>query len=206
TTAYFHNIIGLLTETIGNPTPIQIPFIPNRQLPHGDLPLPVEPQTWHFRQSVDYSVTANYAVLDYASRYRETLLYNIYRMGRNSIERGSRDHWTVYPRRIAEVRAELEARRKAAVDADGVMAVGGFVSNAPDAEESAYAMELLRRPEWRDPRGYIIPADQPDFPTAAKFVEALLETGVTVHRATKDFTVNGKRYPKGSYIVKTAQA
>lgn len=206
TTAYFHNIIGLLTETIGNPTPIQIPFIPNRQLPHGDLPLPVEPQTWHFRQSVDYSVTANYAVLDYASRYRETLLYNIYRMGRNSIERGSRDHWTVYPRRIAEVRAELEARRKASVDADGVMAVGGFVSNAPDAEESAYAMELLRRPEWRDPRGYIIPADQPDFPTAAKFVEALLETGVTVHRATKDFTVNGKRYPKGSYIVKTAQA
>ena len=28
TTAYFHNMIGLLTETIGSPTPTQIPFMP----------------------------------------------------------------------------------------------------------------------------------------------------------------------------------
>src|SRR5690606_38223164 len=87
TTPYFHNMIGLLTETIGNPTPLQIPFIPGRQIPHGDLPAPVEPQTWHFRQSIDYSVTANYAVLDIASRRRDTFLYNIYTMGRNAIER-----------------------------------------------------------------------------------------------------------------------
>ena len=33
TTAYFHNIIGLLTETQGNPTPIQVPFVPSRILP-----------------------------------------------------------------------------------------------------------------------------------------------------------------------------
>ena len=30
TTAYFHNMIGLLTETIGNPTPMEIPFVPSR--------------------------------------------------------------------------------------------------------------------------------------------------------------------------------
>ncbi len=29
TTAYFHNMIGLLTETIGNPTPMTIPFMPS---------------------------------------------------------------------------------------------------------------------------------------------------------------------------------
>src|SRR5919108_4401970 len=90
TTVYFHNMIGLLTETIGNPTPQEIPFIPRRQNPPGDLPAPIEPQRGHFRQSVDYSVTANYAVLDIASRRRDTFLYNIYRMGRNAIERGSR--------------------------------------------------------------------------------------------------------------------
>ena len=28
TTCYFHNMIGLLTETIGSPTPMQIPFVP----------------------------------------------------------------------------------------------------------------------------------------------------------------------------------
>ena len=56
-------MIGLLTEAIGNPTPIQIPFRPERQLPQGSLPLPVEPGEWHFRQSIEYSQTANWAVL-----------------------------------------------------------------------------------------------------------------------------------------------
>ena len=46
-------------------------------------------------------MTANRAVLDAASRYRETFLFNIYRMGKNSIERGSRDTWTVSPHRMA---------------------------------------------------------------------------------------------------------
>ncbi|MCH8256082.1 MAG: peptidase, partial [Gemmatimonadetes bacterium] len=72
TTPYFHNMIGLLTETIGNPTPVEIPFILDKQLPRNDLAYPIEPQTWYFRQSIDYSMTANRAVMDYASRYRET--------------------------------------------------------------------------------------------------------------------------------------
>ena len=70
TTTYFHNIIGLLTETQGNPTPIQIGFVPSRILPNGDYLMPVEPQEWHFRQSVDYSVTANRAILDVLPYFR----------------------------------------------------------------------------------------------------------------------------------------
>ena len=34
----------------------------------------------------------------------------------------------------------------------------------------------------RDPRGYILPANQADFPTAVRFVDALLKSGVAVHR------------------------
>ncbi len=49
TATYFHNMIGLLTETIGNPTPMEVPLVPDRQLPTGDEPFPVPPQTWHFR-------------------------------------------------------------------------------------------------------------------------------------------------------------
>ena len=33
-----------------------------------------------------------------------------------------------------------------------------------------------------------------------------MKTGVTVHRATAAFTVGGKSYPAGSFVVKTAQA
>lgn len=194
TTTYFHNMIGLLTETIGNPTPIEIPFVPDMLLPRNDLPFPITPQKWHFRQSIEYSVTANYAVFDYASKHREELLYNFYRMGRNSIERGSRDHWTITPKRIAMVE---EAARRAGIS-------GQQARGRRPLPDSLFA--LLRRPELRDPRGYILPSDQPDFPTAVKFVNALIKNGITVHRATQPFVVNGKRYPAGSLVIKTAQA
>jgi hypothetical protein len=58
----------------------------------------------------------------------------------------------------------------------------------------------------RDPRGYIIPSDQPDFPTATKFIDTLIKNGITVQRATASFDVNGKNYKAGSWVVKTAQA
>jgi hypothetical protein len=64
----------------------------------------------------------------------------------------------------------------------------------------------LKDSTLRDPRGYIVSADQPDFPTAVKFINALIRSGIAVQKATADFTVEGKQYPAGSFIVKTAQA
>jgi hypothetical protein len=148
TSAYFHNQVGLLTETTGDPTPIDLPKVANRLLVTADLPLPIAPQRWHFRQAVEYSMTANRAVLDFASRSRETLLMNAYTMARNA---------------MAE----------------------------PVSGSS--------------PRGYILPSTQPDFPTATKFVDALLKSGTVVLRATEAFRVNAVTYPAGSLVVKTAQ-
>ena len=67
-------------------------------------------------------------------------------------------------------------------------------------------VSVMRNPQDRDARGYIIPANQPDFLTATKFVNALIKTGVAVQRATAPFSVAGTDYPAGSFIVKTAQA
>ncbi len=187
TTTYYHNMIGLLSETIGQPTPMQIPFRPAMQLPKADLLAPIPPQTWHFRQSVDYSVTANKAVLDYASRHREQLAYNIWFMGHQAIERGNQDHWTITPKIVA---AAKEAGAKDIKGATGAKQFERFFSI----------------PARRDPRGYVLPATQPDFLTATKFVNILLGTGVKVHRAKADFEVAGKKYAKGSYVVKCAQA
>ena len=83
-TGNFHNIIAILTETIGSPTPMRVPLVPQRQIPNRDLPYPIAPQEWHFKQSIDYSLSFNRGVLDYASRNRENLLFNIYRMGQRS--------------------------------------------------------------------------------------------------------------------------
>ena len=97
TTTYFHNMIGLLTEIIGSPTPSEIPVVPNRLIPSSANPYPITPRKWFFKNSIDYSVSLNYAVLMYAARHRDELLYNIYRMGKNSIERGSKDNWSLSP-------------------------------------------------------------------------------------------------------------
>ncbi len=205
TTVYFHNMIGLLTEAIGDPTPIEIPVVPDKLLPKGDLPMPIQPQKWHFAQSIAYELTANRAVLDVASRYRETLLYNIYQMGRNSIQRGSTDTWTITPRRVAALQAAVpqDSSRQTGADAGG--GSGGRQQTTTPSEMAAY-VNIMRNPVDRDPRGYILPADQPDFLTATKFVNALIKTGIVVERATSAFTVNGKSYPANSYVVKTAQA
>jgi hypothetical protein len=215
TTPYFHNMIGLLTETIGSPTPMAIPFVPSKLLPDSSLYFPIEPQqTWHFRQSIDYSVTANYAVFDVASRNKDHLLYDIYRMGKNSIERGSRDSWTTTPRRIAAAQAALASRGgrggrggsgEAPVSSDEPPAPGGGAGGGGRGATVEEFKTLLRDPAMRDPRGFILPSDQPDFPTATKFVNALILNGVIVHRAASAFTVAGKTYPAGSFVIKTAQ-
>lgn len=189
TTVYFHNMIGLLTETIGNPTPMEIPVVPDRMLPSGNLPFPIMPQKWHFAQSLAYELTANRAVMDVASRHREQFLFNSWRMGRNSIERGSRDTWTLTPNKVAEVKAAFDSNRTAR-------------RQLPAADY----MKILQSPDKRDPRGYIIPATQKDFATAVKFINALVKNGITIHRATSQFSVGGKSYPAGSYVVMTAQA
>lgn len=178
TTAYFHNMIGLLTETIGSPTPMQIPFVAQRQIPSGNLPFPIPPRLWRFRDSIEYSHTANLAVLDFASRHRDQLLYGIYEMGRRSIERGTRDSWTITPKTVARA--------------------------SSGAGEDAMRRILL--PETRDPRAYVIPSDQPDFPTAVRFVNSLIWNGIEVQVADGAFSIGERSYPKGTVVVHTAQA
>ena len=202
TITYFHNMIGILTEIKGNPTPMDLPLIPSRQQPRVDLPMPMPPtigtQKWHFRQAIDYSLSADRAILDQASRYREMFLYNQYVMGRNSIERGSKDTWTITPKRI-------EALAEAANTLSGRSADDIFGRNSTGVNPELYNT-VLHDPALRDPRGYIIPSDQADFPTATKFINTLIKNGITVLKATAAFDVAGKHYPAGSWVVKTAQA
>jgi hypothetical protein len=220
TTSYFHNMIGLLTETKGNPTPdlaegrSDIPLIPRLQMSSKTLPLPLPPQRWSFRSSVEYSVTADYAVLDAASRYRETLLFNIYAMGRDAIAKGNRDSWTVTSRLLDTLSAAMERAQAGggyeySASCDRVRTGMPLALQRPcmGADEAQpFFQKYLRDPALRDARGYVLPADQPDFPTAVKFVNALMESGIIAQRATADFTAGGKRYPKGSLVVRTAQS
>lgn len=168
TTTYFHNMIGILTETWGSPSPAELPYVARFQTPTTDVPFPVIAGTrWHLRDSLEYEISANYAILDYASRYRERLLFNFYRAGRNSIERGGRDSWPRYPSRLA-----------------------------------ALGARALSDPDLREPRMYVVPSNQDDWPRASLFVQKLMQCGVEVHRLK---TAAGK-WPAGSFVVRCDQA
>ncbi len=201
-TTYFHNQVGILTEISGNPTPMEIGLVLDRQLPHGDVPLPIAPQkVWHFMQSIDYILSAQRAILDVASRNKDRYLFRMWRMGTNSIERGTKDYWTLQPSWIEQAKAAA-AKEAAAEPArhEGEVRVGSAA-----VVPSKY-FDLMRTPDRRDPRGYVIPSDQPDMLTVTKFLNALIKGGVEVQRATGPFQVAGTSYPAGSYVLKTAQA
>jgi hypothetical protein len=210
-TAAFHNTIAILTEMIGSPTPMRVPLVMDRQVPNSDLTFPVPPQEWHFRKSIDYSVSCNLAVLDMAAKMSENFLYNRYVMGKNSVDRGNQDTWTAAPHRYSRIAAEMRGNPGpgggGAGVTTGVQGRGGRgAGGAGGAGSEAALWAALHRPEDRDPRAYVLPSSQPDFATATRFINALLETGIRVERATREFSAGGKTYPAGSYVVPTNQA
>lgn len=99
TVPYFHNMIGILTETAhASPTPR---YYPPDSIPktiggrRGGMPSngtnifysdPWKGGESKFRDAVDYMLTGTMAVLDMAADRREEYLMNIYKMGRDAIE------------------------------------------------------------------------------------------------------------------------
>lgn len=206
TTAYFHNMIGILTETIGSPTPTTVPLRLQSLVANRSQPYPVPWGPWHFRQSVDYSMTANRAILDLASRYRGDLLMHIWQMGHNSITRGGTDHWTYTPDLIADAGAAMNAGRTPAAPGAGAGAgaPGGLRGGGGGNQDAAIA--VLRDTARRDPRGYIIPAGQAEMGNAIDFLDAMQVSGIEIGRTTRPATVEGRSYPAGSFVIRADQA
>lgn len=162
TVPYFHNMIGILTETshaTASPRffdPDSIPkSIANRR--GGGMPTNgtniFYPYPWkggesHFKDPVRYMLTASMAVLKIATDLKEHWLYSIYQMGRESIEKG----------------------------------------------------------EAGKPYAYVIPSEQWNAGEEINLVNILMNGGVEVHQANKDFKVEDKKYPAGSFVIYTGQA
>jgi len=106
TTPYFHNMVGILTETAhpsATPTthdPAAFPATfangtPTLQ-PSTYYPSPYRGGEWHLRDSCAYMVTTSLAVLDLAARQRLEWLFDIYAMGRDAA-RTNRDETFLIP-------------------------------------------------------------------------------------------------------------
>jgi len=204
TITYFHNMTGILTEIIGSPTPMQLPLVPARQLPSNDLPYPV--------RSADLALQPIHRLrADQQPRHPRLRLPRARASPLRHLPHGEELH----PARQSGLmdhqppNASKPSRPKlppeAAKAKPSERPAAPSFENARTAPADLYN-KVLHDPAQRDPRGYILSADQPDFPTATKFINALMKSGVEIQQATADFTVAGKHYPKNSYIVLCAQA
>lgn len=67
------------------------------------------------------------------------------------------------------------------------------------------AMRQTERGRDGDVKAYVVPADQHDPLTMQKMVNKLIFQGITVERASRDFTHEGRAYDGGTYVVSMAQ-
>ena len=203
TSPYFHNMIGLLTESIGHPTPMEVAFVPDRQIASADLPFPIA--------AAEVALPPVDRLLDHrelgGARRRVAQSRDL---PLQHLQDGQGQHRQGVERHLDDVSAAAagDQGRDRASRRRWMPAIRGWSPAASRADTVPIAQyeKLAQKPEWRDPRGYILSANQPDFLTATKFVNALIKNGVTIHRATAPFSAGGKQYPAGSWVVKTAQA
>jgi hypothetical protein len=105
TAPYFHNMVGLLTETAHtSPTPMWYDSAtfparfangqPTLQ-PGPDYPRPYLGGRWTLRQSCEYVLSASMAVLVAGARERHTWQYDIYQMARDSMRAGAGEAYVI---------------------------------------------------------------------------------------------------------------
>jgi hypothetical protein len=105
TAPYFHNMVGILTET-AHPSPTPATYDPARfpsRFPNGESTL--EPSTyypspymggrWTMRDSCEYMLTASMSVLDIGAKRREEWLYDIYQMARDAMKAGANETYII---------------------------------------------------------------------------------------------------------------
>jgi hypothetical protein len=124
TAPYFHNMIGILTETAlwryATPHEYDPKRLPKRfrdgntpaDAPSTYYPSPWKGGWWRLRDAVDYMLTASLAVLDVGARQREDWLFGIYQMGRNAIAAGEKGDPFAYVMEPPAAQADAAATAK----------------------------------------------------------------------------------------------
>ena len=209
TAPYFHNMVGILTETShpsATPTtndPRAFPkFFPGTTVPTLEpttyYPSPYLGGEWHLRDSCNYMVTTSMAALAIAAKRREEWLYDIYQMGRDAIRAHadetflvSADQWD-WPTAVKMINV-LRLGAVEVEQADAAFAAGGqayprgsFVIRGSQPFEP-YVRDLLTPQVYPDMRLY--PGGPPKRPYDITGWTLNLQMGVKVDRVAERVTV-----------------
>ena len=157
---------------------------------------PWPPGWWRLRDAVDYMETASMAVLEFAAKYKESLLLDRYKAGRDQIARGKKEapYAYVIPQEQRDRVAPVELLRRLAfggvrvfqlTDAatiDGTAYPAGTWVVPADQEFAAMAREVLDLQKYPDLRQY--PGGPPERPYDAAGWTLPLQMGVKVVAAS----------------------
>ena len=195
----FKNIAAFWTETAlfqyATPHEYTITDFPQnmRDLrPQSLYSSPWAPGWWRLRDAVDYMETASIAVIDYAAKYKDSLLMNRYRAGRDQIALGAKKapYAYVVPQEQRDPVAAVELLRRLAfggvrvwqlseaVTLDTVSYPAGTWIVPTDQEFAAMAREVLDVQRYPDLRQY--PGGPPERPYDAAGWTLPLQMGVKV--------------------------
>ncbi|MEP6618739.1 MAG: M14 metallopeptidase family protein [bacterium] len=144
--------------------------------PQSLYPSPWAGGWWRIKDAMDYMETGSLAVLDYATKYREELLYNRYQAGRNAIQRYRKDppYAYVVPRAQHDPVAAAEMMRRLAFNGiriselqrdasiDGASYPKGTWVIPMDQEYAELVRQLFEAQDYPDLREY--PGGPPEQP------------------------------------------
>jgi hypothetical protein len=203
----FKNIAAFWTETAlfqyATPHDYAIgDFPPNmRDLrPQSLYASPWPPGTWRLRDAVDYMETASLSVIEFASKYKDSLLFDRYQAGRDQIALGRKKppYAYVIPQQQRDPVAAVEMLRRMAFGGVRVstltapVAIGAETFPAgtwvipTDQEFAAMAREVLDAQAYPDLRQY--PGGPPERPYDAAGWSLPLQMGVRVIAAAAPLT------------------
>ena len=109
---------------------------------------PWPPGQWRLRDAVDYMETASLSVLEFASKYKDSLLYDRYQAGRDQIALGKKKAPYAYfvPRSQRDPVAVVELLRRLAFGGVRVWQLTEAVTFANELPTSAG--RIRRTPPW----------------------------------------------------------
>ena len=161
---------------------------------------PWPPGKWRLRDAVDYMETASLSVIEFASKYKDSLLFDRYQAGRDQIAlgRNKAPYAYVIPQQQRDPVAAVELLRRIAFGGVRVSALTAPVEIAAetfpagtwiiptDQEFAAMAREVLDTQAYPDLRQY--PGGPPERPYDAAGWSLPLQMGVRVVAATSPLT------------------
>ncbi|HEX4950064.1 MAG TPA: hypothetical protein VFZ34_25585, partial [Blastocatellia bacterium] len=198
--SHYHGGLRILSETASArlATPIEIPFVQlspginyNAKVASWNFPKPWLGGKWTIADIVDYQTSAALALLKHAARYREQYLRSFYEINKRAV--------TAKPDLYAYLLPEPELPKSLVEDADKLANNSKNEASKTEKEhkeDEAEMKKIMNAPAKTEEVLYYYKIEGLD-----RTLGILKRAGIEVLNAAKEFTADGKTYPKGTHII-----